>query len=305
MERITELIPPAWQFPEVTATRITLGKDIFQTNNFRVTPWIQTREIVVNSHLAGQLEVCYLEERPASDEGPFLFQERNLLNTIAQRIGSICASQQASAVLSESERCYAQLAEQSGTVVWAVDAQGLYSRVNQVAQTVWGYGPDEIVGRLHFYDLHPESGREAFKQAAFAVFAQKKPFKDLINPVLAKDGRVRWFSTNGLPQLDVDGTLLGYSGSDTDITERKQTDEALLRRTTELLAINTELNRFNRVAVGREVRIIDLKEEINELCRAAGQPKRYGTQAIEALAQVRDGQGEKELRQGNTEGPLP
>ena len=207
MERITELIPPAWQFPEVTATRITLGQDIFQTNNFRVTPWIQTREIVVNSHLAGQLEVCYLEERPASDEGPFLFQERNLLNTIAQRIGSICASQQASAVLSESERCYAQ--------------------------------------------------------------------------------------------------LLGYSGSDTDITERKQTDEALLRRTTELLAINTELARFNRVAVGREVRIIDLKEEINELCRAAGQPKRYGTQAMEALAQVRVGQGEKETRQGNTEGLLP
>ena len=36
-----------------------------------------------------------------------------------------------------------------------------------------------------------------------------------------------------------------------------------------------DLARFNRAAVGREVRMIDLKKEINELCAAAGQPPRY------------------------------
>ena len=150
----------------------------------------------------------------------------------------ITERKRATASLSESERRYAQLAEQSGTVVWEVDAQGLYSRVSQVAQTVWGYRTDEIVGRLHFYDLHPEAGREAFKQAAFAIFARKESFKDLVNHISAKDGRMRWVSTNGMPQLDADGTLLGYSGSDTDITERKQLEWKLLERVKELRCLH-------------------------------------------------------------------
>jgi len=40
-------------------------------------------------------------------------------------------------------------------------------------------------------------------------------------------------------------------------------------------AINEELERFNSVSVGRELRMIDLKQEVNELCIQAGQPPRY------------------------------
>ena len=131
--------------------------------------------------------------------------------------------------LKEVAARFDQLAEQSRTFAWEVDAAGLYTYVSPVAELVLGYRPEELVGR-HFYDLHPETGREAFKQAAFAVFAQQEQFVDLVNPVRTKAGGLRWVATNGIPLLNPDGTLRGYHGSDTDITARKRAEEEIRRQ---------------------------------------------------------------------------
>jgi PAS domain S-box-containing protein len=122
---------------------------------------------------------------------------------------------------------FEQLAEQSRTAIWEVDAQGRYTYASPVYQSLLGYRPEELVGRLHFYDLHPEAGREAFKTAAFEVFARKESFRNLENAAQARDGRILWLSTNGIPILDPHGNLAGYRGADTDITERKRAEENL------------------------------------------------------------------------------
>jgi PAS domain S-box-containing protein len=129
--------------------------------------------------------------------------------------------------LRESEVRLDQLAEHGRIIAWEVDAQGLFSYVSHVSEAVFGYRPDEIVGLMHFYDLHPESGREEFRKAAFAVFAQKGAFRNMESAIQAKDGFQVWISTNGFPLLKADGTLRGYRGSDTDITERKKAELAL------------------------------------------------------------------------------
>jgi two-component system sensor histidine kinase/response regulator len=131
------------------------------------------------------------------------------------------------ATVREGEARFDQLAEQSSTVAWEVDAQGLYTYVSDVAERVLGYRPDELVGRMHFYDLHPEEERATFRTVALAVFARKEPFQNLVNAIQTREGRVVWVSTNGLPMLDADGTLQGYRGSDVDITERKRAEDAL------------------------------------------------------------------------------
>jgi PAS domain S-box-containing protein len=135
----------------------------------------------------------------------------------------------------ESESRFDQLAEQGRTIVWEVDAHGRYTYVSRMSEAVLGHRPDELAGRMHFYDLHPESGRKAFKQAALAVFERKEPFLGLEYPAQTRDGRTVWISTNGIPLLNADGTLRGYRGSDVDITERKRA-EALLRATMEAVA---------------------------------------------------------------------
>jgi hypothetical protein len=67
-----------------------------------------------------------------------------------------------------------------------------------------------------------------------------------------------------------------------DITERKQAEEFLQQKAKELRASNVELEQFNRAAVGRELRMIELKEEIDALCRRLGEVPRYGTTQLEA-----------------------
>jgi signal transduction histidine kinase len=89
LQSVVNLIPPAWQYPEVTCARIRLKKKQFQTPNFKQTRWKQVESIAVNGELSGTIEVCYLEERPESDEGPFLKEEHHLIHVIAERLGHI------------------------------------------------------------------------------------------------------------------------------------------------------------------------------------------------------------------------
>ncbi|MCX5808449.1 MAG: histidine kinase [Proteobacteria bacterium] len=99
---IADIIPPAWQYPSVTCARIILGREVFATENFRESQWGQSAAIFVKGKKTGSLNVYYLEERPACDEGPFLKEERSLVNVIAKRIGEIVERKIAEDALRES-----------------------------------------------------------------------------------------------------------------------------------------------------------------------------------------------------------
>ena len=163
--------------------------------------------------------------------------------------------------LETSERRLLELAAQSRTVAWEVDAQGLYTYASPVAETVYGYRPEELVGKMHFYDLHPEEGREEFRQTALAAFARREPFIDFENAVVAKDGRNVWVSTSGLPVPAADGTLRGYRGSDVDVTARKRAEEALRENDLKLRTLFASMDE-----------IVALHELV---CDAAGTPRDY------------------------------
>jgi len=130
--------------------------------------------------------------------------------------------------LSESEVRNDQLACQNRIIVWEVDVNGLFTYCSHVVENVLGYRPDEIVGKKYFYDLHPEEGREVFKKLVLEGFSRKEVFQGVENQVETKEGRIVWMLTTGIPLLDEQGELLGYRGSDADITDRKQAVDALL-----------------------------------------------------------------------------
>lgn len=84
---IVEAIPPGWKYPEDCEARIVLRQTSSQTAGFRKTPWTLTTPIFDDVTEVGTLAVCYTDEKPPADEGPFLKEEQKLLSTIAQRIG--------------------------------------------------------------------------------------------------------------------------------------------------------------------------------------------------------------------------
>jgi signal transduction histidine kinase/ABC-type uncharacterized transport system substrate-binding protein len=87
LQTIVSLLPPAWQYPEVTATRISFGDIQFETPNFSPTPWSQVAPFTVGN-LDCAIEVVYLEARPEETNGPFLLEEKDLIESLAEMLNS-------------------------------------------------------------------------------------------------------------------------------------------------------------------------------------------------------------------------
>ena len=138
----------------------------------------------------------------------------NLKTEIAERT-------RAAEALETSERRFRDIADHAQEWIWEVDAQGKYTYSSQVVEGILGYTPDEI-RQKHFYDLFHPDDQASLKAAALAAFALKQPFLEFLNRNVHKDGRTVWLTTSGLPLLDEKGSLVGYRGVDTDITERKR-----------------------------------------------------------------------------------
>jgi PAS domain S-box-containing protein len=88
-------IPPGWFYPEITCARITFKGQEFITDNFMETPWKLSADIIVFEKSVGRVEVCYLEEKPVLDEGPFLKEERALINNLSIQFGVMIERTQA------------------------------------------------------------------------------------------------------------------------------------------------------------------------------------------------------------------
>ena len=92
---VLELLPPAWQYPEVTAARIVLDGRSHATANFKERVDIQSADIAVNGEQRGRIDVVYAEERPEADEGPFLKEERSLINAVARQVALVVQRREA------------------------------------------------------------------------------------------------------------------------------------------------------------------------------------------------------------------
>lgn len=88
MQDVVALLPRAWQYPEVTSARVRFENRIAVTPNFAETPWQQSANFVTRGGVEGCIEVFYTEERPAADEGPFLKEERDLIDSLAEMLRS-------------------------------------------------------------------------------------------------------------------------------------------------------------------------------------------------------------------------
>ena len=130
--------------------------------------------------------------------------------------------------LINSEERLSQIIENSKDWIWEVDANGLYTYASKIVEDILGYTPKEIVGKKYFYELFHKDEKEKLKKIALDAFKQKKPFLNFINRNVTKNGDVVWISTSGISILDYKGNLIGYRGSDSDISKRKQNEQELI-----------------------------------------------------------------------------
>ena len=157
--------------------------------------------------------------------------------------------------------------------VAVVDEKGGNIRANMVFEQIWG-GPRPNAKSIKDYAKYKacwvETGK-AVKPEEWASAQAVRKGVTVTNQLMAIqrfDGTHAFVLNSASPIRNTKGKITGSAVAIQNITELRKTQETLRQS-------NEELNRLNKAMVGRELRIIELKKEVNELCDLNGQKQRY------------------------------
>ena len=104
LKELVDFLPHSWQYPELTCARILFKGKTCASDGLRVTGWRQSARIYMYHEAVGEVGMFCLEECPPADEGPFLREERVLLDAVAEQIGTIATRISADQELQETNR---------------------------------------------------------------------------------------------------------------------------------------------------------------------------------------------------------
>ncbi len=227
LRALVDRMPAAWLHPDVTEARLEYDRETIATDGFRETPWMLRAPIPGPLAGGGKVEVALTEERPDVDGGPFLPEERELIETLARTIGEALERGRLARIL---EQTFASL----GEAVLIIDSRGhgrLIADVNAAAQRIFGWSRDEMVGRTTEM-LHVD--REHFERFAAAGDGEleRTGVTHLRFPLRRKDGTV-FQAEQTVMLIDPTAGLEGGAVSVIrDVSEQAEA-EATLRRTEE------------------------------------------------------------------------
>ncbi|MEI7901375.1 MAG: HD domain-containing phosphohydrolase, partial [bacterium] len=237
-QELTDILPKSWQYPEITCARIRIGDREFRTGNFAESPWKQSAPVSVSGAVVGTMDVSYLDERPEEDEGPFLKEERLLINTLAQRLGRITERKRAEeelaltvAGLQEAQRTARLGSWETNLVTAEVVWSDELCRLLEIAPEVIREGRDQVQAAL-VARIHPDD-RARYEEAIAQSVSQNARY-DVDYRIRLSDGSERYLHSQGGPTLDPAGNLVRLSGTVMDITERKLAESALRRHEREM-----------------------------------------------------------------------
>lgn len=129
--------------------------------------------------------------------------------------------------LKRSELRSLAISENAGEWIWEVNPDGIYRYSSPAVTRILGYRPEELVGKMHYYDLFDPSVRDDLKEKTATGFSSREPFHNFINLNRHRNGTPVLLSTSATPVFDEIGMFTGYCGVDEDITEKQHAQEEL------------------------------------------------------------------------------
>ena len=104
LQKLVNFLPYSWQYPEITCARIFFKGTTYTSDKFKMTNWRQSSRIYMYHEAVGECDIFYVEECPPADEGPFLKEERALLDAVAEQIGATATRISADLELQETNQ---------------------------------------------------------------------------------------------------------------------------------------------------------------------------------------------------------
>jgi PAS domain S-box-containing protein len=144
-----------------------------------------------------------------------------------------------------------------------ISPEGKIMDVNEAAVKVTGTPRDRLIGTDFWnYFTEPEKAREAYQQAFARGFVTDYPLT-----IRHIDGRLSHVLYNASVYRDAVGRVLGVFAAARDVTPLKKATVELAEQRSRELDRLAELERFQKLTVGRELKMIELKKEVQELTR--------------------------------------
>ena len=146
LQRSVNLLPPAWQYPQITCARILLEDTEYKTDNFCETKWKLASKIREGDRQIGSVEVYFLEERPEKYEGPFLKKERTLINEVADYLSYVFEHNQVEKMLREKEELFRLMFMQHDAIMLLIEPKtGRIVDANNKAAEFYGYSRSKLI----------------------------------------------------------------------------------------------------------------------------------------------------------------
>ncbi len=193
--------------------------------------------------------------------GDFLKNIPNLINRVVEKHNTIKKKEELEMRLAKSEEKYRTLFENAKDGIVVIDpGSGSILDLNREFENMTGYARDELL-KKGICELRPKETGQAGKNHFWGIVGGKKTEQFLTLSVQRKDGQII--------EIEVNSRVLEYDDMRVvqcivrDITEKKRMEEELKKRL-------DQLERFQKITMGRELRIIELKKEVERLRKEAG-----------------------------------
>lgn len=133
---ILKAIPKGWQYPEITCAKIVFDSKEYTTLNYKPKEHSQTANITIDNNVRGNIEIAYLKETPILDEGPFLKEERKLIDSISIKIALIVKRHEQ---LEEKKTLESKLMHADRLVTVGELTAGIAHELNEPLGTILGF----------------------------------------------------------------------------------------------------------------------------------------------------------------------
>jgi len=218
-EELQDIVDAPFANPENTLQYITDDAFVFETG--------QTLQISVEpvTRHDGEVRLFSTVKTPICSEDGEVVMTVGVSRDMTER-------KQAEESLKASETKYRSLVETSQDMIWSVDVIGRYTFVNPAVKYIYGYQPEEMIGRPFSDFATPEQTQKDLE--VFARLLAGESISQYESTHIAKDGSMKHLMFNAIALYDETGNVLGTTGTATDITARKRAEAALQHANAEL-----------------------------------------------------------------------
>jgi len=131
LQEMVNILPSGWQYPEIAAARISIGSEEFKTSNFATGSHRQAAQFCTPDGELAKIELVYLAEMPESIEGPFLAEERNLIDMLAEMLKIYLTRRHEAEALKKSEASLNATINNTTFFVWSVNKKFELQNINK------------------------------------------------------------------------------------------------------------------------------------------------------------------------------